>query len=218
VSDFSRGIAFIFEGQTEAEFYISMLRYFVSQSPGYELSKEIDTDTNEYQYIITNNSNSVIVKTYTVGTILSSVRTSAIWYKNNCYRRYKRIDWTVFLCYDTESYTYDISQFNSDDWKDFKETIAGNRRTTIIDMASVADIEDTMLLDIDGVCKFLGIPSCGIPSGGHGKIKMKKLFHNNKQTYHEGERAQYLIDSLDKETIISRSSIPFIKIKEAFLK
>jgi len=218
VSNFSRGIAFILEGQTEEEFYISMLKYFVSQCHGYELLKEIDTDTNEYQYIITNNSNSVIVKTYTVGTIISSVRTSAIWYKNNCYKKYKRINWAVFLCYDTESYSYDISRFNSDDWKDFKETIAGNRRTNIIDMASIADIEDTMLLDIDGVCKYLGIPSCAIPSGSQGKIKMKKLFRDNKQTYHEGERARYLIDSLNKETIISKSSIPFQRIKEAFFK
>jgi len=218
VSNFGRGIAFIFEGQTEEEFYFSMLRYFVTKNHGYELYKESDTETNEYRYIITSDSNSVIVKTYTVGTILSSVRTSANWFKNNCYKQYKKINWTVFLCYDTESYSYDISQFNSDDWKDFRKTIADNRRTTIVDMASVADIEDTMLLDMDGVCKYLGIPDCAIPGGSKGKIKMKKLFRDNGQTYHEGERARYLIDSLDKGAIISKSPIPFLRIEEACFK
>ena len=195
-----------------------MLRYFVSKNHGFVLRKEIDTDTNEYRYIITRDSNSVIVKTYTVGTILSSVRTSANWYKNNCYKQYKQINWTVFLCYDTESYTYAISQFNSDDWKDFRKTIAGNRRTTIVDMASIADIEDTMLLDLDGVCKYLETPNCAIPNGSKGKVKMKKLFRDNGQTYHEGERARYLIDSLDKETVIRKSSIPFHKIETACFK
>jgi hypothetical protein len=218
MSDFIRGVAFIFEGQTERVFYNSMLQYFVAKNEGFQIIKEMDQPTNDYRYIISNDNQSVIVRMYTVGTIISHTSAAARWFKANCKQVHKGISWTVFLCYDTDSHNSDASQFQEGDWKDLRKTILKNKRTEIIDLAAQADIEDIMLLDIDGVCDFLGIPTCQTPPARKGKAKMKKLFRDNKSFYHEGERAGYLIDHLDKGVIISKTSIPLYSIEEACFK
>jgi len=151
----------------------------------------------------------VLVKTYTVGTIIAHTQAPANWFKNSCKLQHKHIDWTVFLCYDTDSHNNDISQFYEGDWKELRKSLYKNRRTSIIDLAASADIEDIMLLDIEGVCSFLGIIQCPIPPGRKGKSKMKKIFRDNGSCYHEGEKAKLLIEHLNKDTIISKSSIPF---------
>jgi len=76
-----------------------------------------------------------------------------------------KINWVVFLCYDTDSHNRDISQFYEGDWSELRKSIENNSRTSIFDLAASADIEDIMLLDIDGVCSFLEILLCPIPFG-----------------------------------------------------
>lgn len=91
---------------------------------------------------------------------------------------------------------------------------------SITDLAAEADIEDVMLCDFLGVVSFLGLPpNVGIPRGGKGKAKMKKLFRmvalNN--AYHEGNRARPLIKSLDMNVIKSSSPVPLEAIDKALL-
>jgi len=218
MSDFIRGVAFIFEGDTEHIFYNSMLQYLADKNEGFRIVKEIDQPTSDYRYIISNDNQSVVVRMYTVGTIISHTSAAARWFKSNCKQAHKGIAWTVFLCYDTDSHNSDASQFQEGDWKDLRKAILKNKRTEIIDLAAQADIEDLMLLDIDGVCDFLGIPTVQIPQARKGKAKMKKLFRDNKEYYHEGERAVYLINHLDKDVIISKASIPLCSIEDVCFK
>jgi hypothetical protein len=213
-----RGIAFIFEGQTESVFYYSILEHYLSKHNEYKIFKEQVGDLIEYQFVLSNGIESVVIKTYTVGTIIAHTQASAIWFRSNCHQRYKQIEWTVFLCYDTDSHNRDVSQFQEGDWKELKKTLKRNARTSIIDLAASADIEDIMLIDLDGVCGFLGIPKCSLPSGRKGKSKMKRLFRINGSCYHEGERAKSLIDYLNKDVIIKESTIPFKKIEEVCFK
>ena len=215
MNEFARGVAFIFEGPTECVFYFSVLEHYLSKHEDYKITKEFDRRTNDYIYIISNNTKAVIVMAFTVGTVIAHTQASANWFRNNCKHHHKQIDWTVFLCYDTDSHSKDVSQFQEGDWKELKKSIKKNKRTSIIDLAASADIEDTMLLDIDGVCGFLGIPLCPIPPGRKGKSKMKKIFRENNSCYHEGERAKPLIDYLNKDIIISKSSISFNDIDKA---
>jgi hypothetical protein len=74
-----------------------------------------------------------------------------------------------------------------------------------------------MLLDSEGVFRFLGIEPIPIPGGSKGKIKMKKIFRTKGPgyAYHEGERAKPLIEALDLNKIISLSPIPFLEIEQA---
>jgi len=214
MTEIVRGVAFICEGQTERVFYHSMLEYYLSKHGDYRVTKELDRYSNEFHLVLDNDFQAVLVKTYTVGTIIAHTQASANWFKNSCKHQHKQIDWTVFLCYDTDSHNNDISQFQEGDWKELKKSIKKNKRTTIIDMAASADIEDIILLDMEGVCSFLGIISCPIPLGRKGKSKLKKIFRDNGSCYHEGEKAKPLIDHLDKEVIISKSVIPFNLIDE----
>ena len=84
MSDFIRGVAFIFEGQTEHIFYNSMLQYFVDKNEGFRIVKEIDKSTSDYMYIISNDNQSIVVRMYTVGTIISHTSAAARWFKSNC--------------------------------------------------------------------------------------------------------------------------------------
>ena len=83
------------------------------------------------------------------------------------------------------------------------------RNVSIIDFAASADIEDIMLLDIEGICAFKNQPIVPVPSGRKGKAKMKKLFKSFGIgiAYHEGNRAEPMIKSLDFDKIIQ--SAPF---------
>jgi hypothetical protein len=214
MDSFNKGVAFIYEGDTEGVFYQSMLKHYLSKYTEYGITKELENPIGEYRYILTNGVQSIVMKTFTVGAVIAHPA-SANWFRNSCRQKYKGIDWVVFLCYDTESYNYDISQFQEGDWKELKKSLSSNRKTTVFDLAASADIEDIMLLDFNGVCDYLGILKCDIPKGRKGKTKMKNLFRDNGSTYHEGERAKLLIDFLDKDKIISKSSIPFHLIEKA---
>lgn len=211
-----RGVAFIFEGATERVFYYAMLEYFCTKHEGVCMREEIDEITGDRQWVITDGIQSTLIKAYTVGTVIAHVQAGANWVRNHCAARYKQIDWTVFLCYDTDAYKYDVSQFHEGDWKYLRKAIERNARMkTIIDLAACADIEDIMLSDIEGVCTYLGVPIQALPEGKKGKTRMKKLFREAKQTYHEGERAKPLIEVLDKDRIICRvTSIPFARIED----
>ena len=214
MSSYVKGVAFICEGQTERVFYQSMLEYYLSMHKDYGMFKEQDGSTKDYQLVLTNDRQSIVIKVYTVGTIIAHTQAAANWFKNNCRERYNQIDWTVFLCYDTESHERDVSQFQECDWKELRKSILRSKRTSIVDLAASADIEDMMLLDLNGVCAYLGIPICPMPPGRKGKAKMKRIFRENGSCYHEGERAKPLIDALDKGIIISRSTISLGLIDE----
>jgi len=195
-----------------------MLEYYLSKHKDYRVVKELDRSTNEFQLVLMNDSQAVLIKTFTVGTVIAHTQASVNWFKNNCKLQHKQLDWTVFLCYDTDSHNRDVSQFQEGDWKELKKSIKKNKRTSIIDLAASADIEDIILLDIGSVCSFLGIILCPIPLGRKGKSKLKKIFRDNGSCYHEGEKAKPLIDHLDKEIIINKSVIPFNMIDDVCFK
>jgi len=212
---YSSGIAFVFEGDTEKIFYYTMLSYFVSKHPGYSLDKRIDDTTGETFYVLLSETKSILIKTNVVGTV-SQISNSGAWFLNRCYKENKNIGWTVFLCYDTDSYNNDITKIMDGDWIELRKLIENNENCTVIDLAAQADIEDIMLLDSDNIFKYIGIDPVPIPAGGKkGKRKMKKLFRmkGNGFAYHEGQRAEPLIQSLDFDKIISKSTIPFIEIE-----
>lgn len=217
--DYSAGIAFVFEGETEKVFYHVMLKYFNSLHPEYLLEEKQDKKTGERYFVLSSDENKILIKQNNVGTV-SQVSNSADWFHNRCYVGNKSIKWTVFLCYDTDSYSNDISKFQEGDWKSLRIAIGKHKGCQVIDLAAQADIEDTLLLDVAGVFAFLEIPEVPIPTGKKGKSKMKKIFRLKGRgcAYHEGERARRLIESLNMEKIILKSSIPFSEIeKHCFL-
>lgn len=77
----------------------------------------------------------------------------------------------------------------------------------IIDLAASADIEDILLFDIAGICRYLDIDIPDKPQGRKGKAKMKALFRSCGRAYHEGDKAEDMIESLDFQKIVENSPL-----------
>ncbi|MBE6969072.1 MAG: hypothetical protein E7442_02985 [Ruminococcaceae bacterium] len=214
-SAYSKGVAFIFEGDTEKAFYINLLEHLCQKHEGYILAKQVDIESGEIYFVLESQSSRVLIKMNVVGTI-SQLTNSGAWFTSKCYAKNKKLNWNVILCYDTDDYKEDFSKFHEGDWEILRKTLSKKKTTRILDMAANADIEDTMLLDSDSVFKFLEMEPCPIPSGSKGKRKMKKLFRLKGQgiAYHEGVRADPLIRALDFDVIIGKSRLPFDELEE----
>ena len=203
---FEKGIAFISEGDTEKVFYLALMNHLCKKYEGASIQKQIDPNSGEIFYTLRNANRNVLIKFNVVGTI-SQITNSGSWFEKRCYAQHKGLPWTVFLCYDTDNYTPNISKFYEDDWKELRKTISKRKSCSIIDLAAQADIEDIMLVDADGVFRFLDMSPIEIPSGSKGK----------GHAYHEGVRAEALINALDFDKIISNSPVPLCEIqKECF--
>lgn len=206
---FNSGIAFVFEGDTEKVFYLAILNHFVKKHTGAELEKNTDEKTGEIFYVLSSANKKTLIKMNVVGTV-SQITNSDKWFSNRCYKCYNGIKWSVFLCYDMDSYDADITKFQEGDWAELKKALKKGRQVDVYDMAANADIEDIMLLDADSVFSYLDLKPCEIPSGRKGKAKMKKIFRmkGSGYAYHEGDRAQELINSLDLDKIIAKAPLP----------
>lgn len=211
---FEKGIAFVLEGDTEKVFYLALLNHLCEKHEGVFLEKQIDPNCGEIFYTIKNDSCKVLIMFNVVGAI-SQVVNSGSWFEKRCYGQHKNIDWTVFLCYDTDNYMPNISKFYEGDWKELRKAISKHRSCSIIDLAAQADIEDIMLVDSDGVFKFLDMAPTAIAPASKGKNKMRSIFRSKGRgcAYHAGERAEPLIRSLDFDKIISLSPVPLNRIQ-----
>ena len=203
--------AFILEGATEKVFYMELLRYICNKH-GASLNGPTINDV-ETVYTITTQERNAIVKFHAVNAI-SQVPKAGLWFQSQCLKLYPRVKWHVFLCYDQDDYKPDVSRFFQGDWCALRDEL---KRSKVIDMAARADIEDVLLQDCIGICRFLG---CAPPvklTGGKGKVKMKNLFRSANRVYHEGERARSLIKALDMQKIINSGILPFGELEGTIL-
>lgn len=205
-----RGAAFILEGDTEKIFYLALLEYLCKKHSGWRLEKEFDPKTGEVRYFLESEEERTLIKLFVVGTI-SQLTNSAQWFEKSCHKGFPSVKWTVFLCYDTDSYTSPITKFYEGDWEELRKSLSRSRAERIVDLAAQADIEDIMLLDSDSVFRFLNMEPCEIPTGAKGKRRMKKLFRmkGSGVAYHEGTRASALIHALNFNALIERSPLRF---------
>lgn len=221
-----RGIAFIMEADTEYQFYDALLLHCFQKHPEYKWEKCLDDATYEYYYKVQGPFEEITIRLNSVGTI-TQITNSIDWFNNVCAPKGCKIDWTVFLCYDTDAYEADITKFYKGDWEVFRKKLNLNRRVKrIVDMAAKADIEDIMLCDLHGISTYMGLDvdleEDDVPSTGKkGAAKMKRLFleqrkkGKTKAYYHKGERARSLIDCLDFEIIARSGILPLHEVEEA---
>lgn len=213
--EFDYGIAFIVEGATERVFYEHYIRKMAGDKcigPPEALQHDGDRD----DLFIAGNKGSVLVRFNNVGTV-TQMPNSAAWFKRACYAKWPTVPWTVFLCYDTDSYHAPVTKFQSESWALLRNDLE-DVAEDVIDIAAAADIEDVMLADFGGVLRYLELDaSTPLPSGGKGKSKMKKLFkmRSVRQPYHEGEKALPLIQALDMGVILAAAPVPLHRINAA---
>ena len=202
---FSRGFAFIVEGPTEKVFYTQLLKY-LAQKYTVELNSGYDELMHEHYLWYSMHDEISIVKINVVGTI-TQIPNSDRWFHSQCCAPYgEDCLWNVFLCYDTDNYKPDITKFYEGDWKKLRESLREANET--YDLAASADIEDVMLQDQEGICRFLGCKNPGPLPGIKGKKKMTGLYKKCGKIYHEGDKARDMIKSLDMEKIIKGNLVP----------
>lgn len=213
--EYTAGCAFIVEGETEKEFYLSFLTYLAGKHSAQIIRDFYSNDVPDVIYRIVYKEDSILVKFHTVNAITQIPRSGA-WFNTQCLDKYKIIPWNVFLCYDTDKYLEDISKFYKDDWKLLRQDL---KKASVLDVAAAADIEDVMLTDLVGVCRFIG---CEVPSGPiagrKGKVKLKNLFRDHNLYYHEGKRARPLIDALNMQLIMDNSGLPLQEMEHWIFK
>ncbi len=210
---YTKGIAFIMEGSTEKVFYRSFMTWLANRQ-GCKFEKIDALDTGEVLFEWINGEETILIKINVVGAVTQLVH-SGKWFSNTCAKRY-RIPWNVYLCYDTDSHDYDISKFYRDDWKLLREELKKSKAKKIIDLAARADIEDVMLIDLLGICRYLGIAPPEKLAGRKGKAKMKALYRSCGKTYHEGEKSADMVGKINYEKIIRDGPIPLNLLVEEF--
>lgn len=212
-SEACRGLAFIVEGATEKVFYLEYLSQLCT-AKGLALRK--DLDTQEDRYAITSANGEKVVMMASVNSV-SQMTNSATWFDRVCVGENSEINWTVFLCYDTDEYNSNITKFHEGDWAMLRKSISPAAQK-VVDLAAEADIEDVMLCDLPGVLSFLGLPpETEMPPGNKGKTKLKKLYRKvaPNKAYHSGERAKGLISHLDMTEIRASAPVPLGEIDRA---
>lgn len=210
---YTKGIAFIMEGSTEKVFYRSFMTWLANRQ-GCKFEKIDALDTGEVLFEWINGDETILIKINVVGAVTQLVH-SGKWFSNTCAKRY-RIPWNVYLCYDTDSHDYDISKFYRDDWKLLREELKKSKAKKIVDLAARADIEDVMLIDLLGICQYLGIAPPEKLTGRKGKAKMKALYRSCGKTYHEGEKSADMVGKINYEKIIRDGPIPLNLLVEEF--
>lgn len=213
--DYSRGIAFILEGATEKVFYREFLKW-VALKNQCSFIKGNNLDNGDIYFEWDDGSEKILIKFNVVGTV-TQISHSGNWFSSKCAKQYK-IPWTVFLCYDTDNSENDISKFYQDDWAILRNDLKKAKAKIIIDLAARADIEDIMLNDIVGICKYLGISIPEKMQGKKGKTKMKNLFRSCGNTYHEGDRAESMIKSLNFQTIVNNAPLELSRLISVLTK
>lgn len=209
------GIAFICEGDTEKEFYLSLISFLCAKNGG-KLEQTDPKASGDIAYIVKDLKRMLIIKFLGAGALTNMPKTGK-WFEEVCRKGYSVKDgWVVFLCYDTEDYLQPISPFYEGDWKELRKKLSRAKR--IVDLAAAADIEDVLLVDLPGICNYLG---CDLIEkdelrGRKGATRMKWLFRKCGRYYHKGKRARNLIDALDMQKIISDGILPLEEVQVVF--
>lgn len=225
--EFEQGFALIMEAATEYQFYQALLLHYSKKHPECSMECLNDPVTFEPYYVIHGPFGKRVVRLNAVGTI-TQIHNSANWFSNRCLSGHPHThSWTVFLCYDTDDYSDDVSKFYEGDWDAFRSQLSQLGVQSIIDLAASADMEDIFLLDLAGISRYMELAQPltpeDIPFGRKGSARLKRLFAAQRQkqatgkVYHKGERARPLIDCLDLDHIIHENLLPLFQLEQIFL-
>jgi len=205
--DYIKGMAFVVEGSTERVFYHEYLKWCCSQTAGASMEQLPNKD-----FVIVTDQGAVLLKFNVMGSV-GSVPNAINWIRSICSKEAPH-PWTVVLCYDTDGNA--AQNLDTRAWLRFRQDL-GSLGLPVIDLAADADIEDMMLVDIDGMRSYLGLEPGVELKGRKGKAKLNSLFKtiDVTQPYHEGERSRDLIRNLDFQVIETCAPLPIDEIRKA---
>ena len=138
---YEEGIAFILEGDTEKEFYLSLLEFLCKKHGGI-LERQLDCGNSpDIIYSLRTPKRALMLKFNTVNTVTQMPHSNR-WFITQCKEKHKDVgSWTVFLCYDLDNYKNDITKFYEGDWANLRTSLK-KKAKAVHDIAAAADIED----------------------------------------------------------------------------
>lgn len=110
---------------------------------------------------------------------------------------------TICCTYDTD--VFEAKNPLTIDWKSLEKSIKRLGIDSLVRIGVKSSIEDWILDDIDGICKFLKLKT--IPKslkGSNGFLKLSDLYIAARRTYQKGYATRELITTLDMGKIIRK--------------
>lgn len=114
--------------------------------------------------------------------------------------KYKGYELIVYLCYDTDVFDFNAKPPVRWEEVDLKLKLLGAKN--VYHIKAEKCIEDILLIDILGICKYLNIPLVKRVNGQNGVEKMKNLFMRGNRIYQKGFSCEGFINSLDISLIL----------------
>lgn len=123
-------------------------------------------------------------------------------FKNDSIMKFKRLmkkkpnrEFIVALCYDTDVFEFaSVPPINWDKVQRKMEQIGASK---VIQIKAKRSIEDWLLYDVNGICRWLRIPLPKKVNGKNGYDKMKSLFRSGNKIYIKGKKVSGLLERLD---------------------
>lgn len=109
-------------------------------------------------------------------------------------------EFDIFLCYDTD--VFDFSQKPPVDWKEVEKELKNIGAKKVFHIKAKHSIEDWILNDFDGICRYLKISPATNNTSGSGFKKLENLFRKSNKVYIKGSKVKGFIESLSIQKIM----------------
>lgn len=181
-SSFKKCIVLYVEGQTEEEFYKKVKEYMKMKLSIFKVNQFkivcVESNTKFKNKLLSKFKNEIVVK----------------------YNKQDEI--VVVLAYDSDGYEY--GKHPVVNREKIESELYSNGATKVIHLTAEKTIEDFIMLDKNGVLKFLGLPLTTAVKGKTGLEQLQYLFGKKNRTYFKGHKVEGLLDHLDFNLICSK--------------
>ena len=176
------GLIIFVEGETEIEFYKKILD---------NLKTKCSNVKFPYDKLIWHNLKGI-----------TNFKTKALRVFTSDVEKYRDIIFDVLLCYDAD--VPDYSSKPPVNMKSIERSLLGRGARKVVHIKAEKCIEDWFLYDIEGILRYLNLPSTTKLQGADGVHKLCTLFKKANKLYIKGNKVDGLVDVLNTDLILSK--------------
>lgn len=132
-------------------------------------------------------------------------------FKNDSIMKFKRLieknpnkEFIVALCYDTD--IFEFASVPPIDWNKVQSKMEKVGANKVIQVRARKSIEDWLLYDVEGICRWLRIQVPSKVTGKNGYDKIKTLFKKGNKIYIKGRKVSGLLERLDINKILEKAN------------
>lgn len=132
-------------------------------------------------------------------------------FKNDSIMKFKKLkesnpnkEFIVALCYDTD--VFEFASIPPINWNDVKSRMLKFGANEVIQVRARKSIEDWLLYDVTGICKWLRIKEPSKVNGKNGYEKIQSLFRKGNKIYVKGRKVSGLLERLDIQKIMNSTN------------